>query len=145
MKTPYFKKPSGVDFGHLFGTRDIYKPLIPIVLRVNGTKQKVFSLVDSGADACLFPRDIGELLGLDVEKGKRINFLGIGNDPVPFFFHDVEILFDKYCIKTKVGFSLYHHIGITGIVGQHGFFDNFIVSFDHKNKFIEIKKHGLLG
>lgn len=140
MKVPYVKKPSGADFSQTFGTPDTLKPLIPIVLRVGDIKQRVFCLIDSGADACLFPRDIGELLGLDVEKGKRINIFGIGNDPVPFFFHDIEILFDKYCIKTKAGFSLYRHIGVAGILGQHGFFDRFIISFNYQNNLIEIQK-----
>lgn len=146
MKIPYVEKPPSPAFSKIFPqTKAVYKPLITVVLRHGGRKQKLFALVDSGADACLFPKGVAEQLGIDVKAGEGSDFTGLGGDRSPFFFHEVEILFGQYQIKTKVGFSTSYHIGVGGILGQQGFFDQFVVSFDHKNKCLDIRKPGFFG
>ena len=144
MKFPYFVKQPPPDLVRQIPTlRPILKPLIRVALRYKGKKHTLLALIDSGADACLFPRDVADLLGIDVRAGKRQNFTGIGdNNVVPFYFHEVEILIDKYQIKTEAGFST-KSIGESGNLGQRGFFDQFTIVFDRPNKVIEIKKPGL--
>ena len=146
MRVPYLQQgPLGPELSKVYPDKKaLLKPLITVVLRYQGQKQKVFALVDSGADACLFPKGVAEVLGIDVTKGNAANFTGIGGTRTPFYFHEVEILLGDYQIKTKVGFSTSQQIGTSGILGQQGFFENFIVTFDHKNRFIEIKKHGFV-
>lgn len=145
MKIPYLEKPVSAGFQRIFPEiAGVLKPLIPIVVRHQGKKEKVFALVDSGADACLFPSGLADRLGIEVREGIRHDFVGIGASKTPFYFHEVEILFGKYQVKTKVGFSTSQNIGAGGVLGQQGFFDHFIISFDHKNKFLEIKKHNLI-
>jgi hypothetical protein len=141
VKIPYLEKPLSPGFKQIFPeAENVLKPLIPIVVRYREKKEKVFALVDSGADACLFPAGVAERLGIDVRAGARHDFVGISASRTPFFFHEVEILFGKYQQKTKVGFSASQNIGAGGILGQQGFFNHFVISFDHKNKFLEIKK-----
>ena len=145
MKIPYLGKPVSSGFRQIFPEAEsVLKPLIPIVVRYQEKKEKVFALVDSGADACLFPAGVAERLGIDVKAGARHDFMGIGVSKNPFFFHEVEILFGKYQHKTRVGFSMSQNIGAGGILGQQGFFNHFVITFDHKNKFIEIKKPTLI-
>ena len=145
MKIPYIEKPLSPAFSKIFQhTKSIYKPLITAVLRNGEKKQKLFALVDSGADACLFPKGVADQLGLDIRSGNRVDFAGLGGNKSPFYFHDIEILFGQYQIKTKVGFSTSYDIGVGGILVQLGFFEEFLISFDHKNKCVEIKKPGLL-
>lgn len=145
MKIHYLEKPISTGFRQIFPEAEsVLKSLIPIVVCYRGKKDKVFALVDSGADACLFPAGLAERLGIDVRTGIRHDFMGIGASKTPFFFHEVEILFGKYQVKTKVGFSTSQNIGAGGILGQQGFFDRFIITFDHKNKFLEIKKHNFI-
>lgn len=143
MKVPYLRKPAAGDLSGVFA-KEVLKPLITVVLRRQDWKAKLFSLVDSGADACLFPKGIADLLDIDVKSGHRINFMGMGAYSTPFYFREIEILLGEYRVKTKVGFSTSQNIGVSGILGQQGFFDNFIISFDHKNGFIEIKKPNFL-
>ena len=100
-------------------------------------------MVDSGADACLFPPDVAEILEIDVKSGERADFVGIGSTKTTFYFHEVEILLGNYHVKTKVGFST-SAIGAGGVLGQQGFFENFVVAFDHKNCCVEIKKPSFL-
>ena len=106
MKIPYLEKPVSSGFKQIFPeVESVYKPLIPVVVRYRDKKEKVFALVDSGADACLFPAGLAERLGIDIRTGVRHDFTGIGALKTPFFFHEVEILFGRYQVKTKVGFS----------------------------------------
>lgn len=145
MKIPYLEKPVSPGFKLIFPELEsVFKPLIPIVVRNGQKKEKVFALVDSGADACLFPAGLAERLGIDIRNGARHDFLGIGASKTSFFFHPVEILFGKYQVRTKVGFSTSQNIGAGGILGQQGFFNHFVVSFDTRNKFLEIKKPTLI-
>lgn len=146
MKVPYLQQgPLSPELSKVYPDKKaLLKPLITIVLRYQGKKQKVFALVDSGADACLFPKGMAEIFGIDVTRGNLANFTGIGGTRTPFYFHEVELLLGEYQIKTQVGFSTSQQIGTSGILGQQGFFENFIVIFDHKNRLIEIKKHGLV-
>ena len=104
----------------------------------------MFALADSGADACLFPKGVADILGIDVQSGEKLDFTGIGGTRTSFFFHEVEILLGRYQIRTKVGFSTFQNIGAGGILGQRRFFDRFVVSFDHKNRFLEVKEHNFL-
>lgn len=109
-----------------------FRPVVTIALLHQNTKEKFSALVDSGADACLFPRDAAEVLNIDIKSGPRAFFTGIGGGQIPFYFHEIDIFVGEYQVKTKVGFST-STIGTTGLLGQQGFFDNFIVSFDYKN------------
>lgn len=145
MKIPYLEKPASPGFKEIFPEiESVLKPLIPIIVRYQEKKEKVFALVDSGADACLFPAGLAERLGIDVRSGLRHDFIGIGASKSSFFFHEVEIFFGKYQVKTKVGFSTAQNIGAGGILGQQGFFDHFVIAFDHNNKLLEIKRPSLI-
>ncbi|OGW76716.1 MAG: hypothetical protein A3J52_03605 [Omnitrophica bacterium RIFCSPHIGHO2_02_FULL_49_9] len=139
MKVPYLVKPASLDFSQVF-TSQVLKPQITIVLKYGEKKQKLFALIDSGADACLFPKGIADILGVKIKEGQRIDFSGIGGTKTPFYFHEVDILFGEYQVKSKVGFSTQENIGVSGILGQQGFFEHFIVSYHHKDRYVEIKK-----
>jgi len=121
----------------------LFKPEIKIVVSYNGGKQKLFALVDSGADSCLFPKDVADVLGIDVRSGKQVFYTGIGGHQVLFYFHEIEIFVGKYKFKTMAGFAN-SGIGTTALLGQRGFFENFKVTFDRKNKYTEIKKSNLI-
>ena len=144
MRIPYIVQPASPALTKIFSKKELFKPLITVVLRKGGKKRKLFALVDSGADACLFPPDVAEILEIDVKSGERADFVGIGSTKTTFYFHEVEILLGDYHVKTKVGFST-STIGAGGVLGQQGFFENFVVSFDHKNCYVEIKKPGFLN
>ena len=146
MKIPYvLKGPPSQTFKEVFpGTKGIFKPQIKLAIQYGAIKETIFALVDSGADACLFPKGIAELLGIQIRKGERIDFTGISGTQTPFFFHEVEFFLGPFYVKTKAGFSLNDNIGVGAILGQKGFFEHFLIPYDYKNKFLEIKKHSLI-
>ncbi|MDP3722385.1 MAG: aspartyl protease family protein [Candidatus Omnitrophota bacterium] len=75
MKLPYKKfvvqsRPSGP-------ASVVTRPVIPIHV---ASQQRVAyeALVDSGADYSIFHAQIGEAIGLEVRKGQRVLFAGVG-------------------------------------------------------------------
>lgn len=146
MKIPYiFKGSPSPAFREVFPDAvAVYKPQIKLAVQYGQEKHVLFALVDSGADVCLFPRGIADLLDIQIRKGERIDIAGIGGTRTPFYFHEIELFLGQFHIKTKAGFSLNDNIGVGAILGQKGFFEHFVVSYDYKNKFLEIRKHGLL-
>ena len=145
MRFPYIDKGfSHPDIQRVFPqAKNIFKPEIKIAVRYGDVKRKLYALVDSGADSCLFPRDVADILGIDVRNGHKIFYTGIGGSQTLFYFHEVEIFVGKYKFKTMAGFAN-AGIGTSALLGQRGFFENFRVSFDNKNRFIEIKKSNLI-
>lgn len=140
MKIPLIERAASPNLAAIFSPNPtILKPLITVALKNQEKKYKVLALLDTGADACLFPKDIADVLGIDVTKGQVCHFTGLGSKRTTFWFHEIEILFGEFQIKTKAGFSL-GGIGVTGILGQKGFFDRLSVSFDYKNKYVDIAK-----
>ena len=97
------------------------------------------SIVDSGADYCIFPANIAEDVGLDIEKGKKLPMHGIGGEEF-IYFHKLKVFVDiedaTWQFDCPVGFSRGMSPKGVGYLGRSGFFDLFkMVSFmeeDHK-------------
>jgi hypothetical protein len=47
---------------------------VPIRLRVGAQEIQLVAKLDTGASGCLFEREYGELLGLDIETGPMVTF-----------------------------------------------------------------------
>ncbi len=117
----------------------ILRPIIPVELFHNNKNVRTLALIDSGADFCIFNREIEELLGLDKEGGNCESFGGITGEKALAFFHKLQISvggikFDTYCGFSD-GINKFGH----GILGQRGFFDLYKVAFNHQKGEIEIK------
>lgn len=98
-------------------------------------------LVDSGADICIFHSEAGEALGLDIPKGKPREVFGVGGKASLYYLHEVEIEVGGWAHKIEAGFmpDISGKRMPYGIVGQKGFFDNFVVQFNLKKEEIELK------
>jgi len=98
----------------------------------------IVAIVDSGADKSLFDAEVGKDIGLDVESGEVEYFGGIGGNRINAFVHRVQmqvIGIDKI-IEIPVGFT--ENLGISGILGQEGFFDAFRIKFEKDHDTFEI-------
>lgn len=98
-------------------------------------------LVDSGADFCIFSSEAGEALGFDVKKGKMREVFGVGGKASLYYLHKVQIEVGGWMYEIEAGF-MPDVAGRTmpyGLVGQRGFFENFIVKFDLIKEEIELK------
>ena len=117
----------------------ILRSIIPVELFYKDKSIRTLALIDSGADFCIFNREIEELLGLDKEGGKCEKFGGITGDKAMAFFHDLQISIGGQKFDINCGFSDGINKFGHGILGQKGFFDLFKVSFNYKKGEIEIK------
>ncbi len=78
--------------------------LIPVALQSGQVFHKTFACVDTGASVCLFSREIGEILGLDVEQGlyKR---LGTLSGDLDAFGHEVGLQTLDIALQSTVYFA----------------------------------------
>ena len=119
----------------------ILRPVIPIEFLYNEEVVRYEVLVDSGADCNILPAEIGELLGIDVETGRKSNVGGITGGGMPFFLHTVTMRVGGWSYEVPVGFMPSMPALGYGVVGQHGFFDLFRVIFDNRCGEIELKPY----
>ncbi len=102
------------------------------------------SIVDSGADFCVFPAKMGKAIGLDVYEGENIITNGIGGKET-LYFHKVkvEVLIkdEPWTFECRAGFSAKLNTKGIGFLGRDGFFDLFQeVSFSQKVKMFRLKE-----
>lgn len=140
MKFSYSKFPSSPN--PAFPERKFIKrPVIPVEVKYNGNSIKYLALIDSGADFCIFHAQIGEAVGIDIKKGKMLEFYGIVGDKKEAFFHNISISVGGIEKECYCGFS--YEFDETkmpyGVLGQKGFFNLFKVLMDYEKEQIEIK------
>lgn len=115
------------------------RPVIPIRL-IRGEKAvRYLTIIDSGADLCIFHAEIGELIGIAVESGKLLQFSGISGQQLTAYFHNIKVEVGGYEFDCYAGFS--RDLGNLpyGLLGQLGFFNLFDVLFDYNKERIELK------
>jgi hypothetical protein len=110
-----------------------------IVRLINGDRHKdVISLVDSGADLCLFHSDIGRMLGIEIEAAPELAFQGVSGKKEVAYLHRVDLVVRGLnAITLDVGFTNSMAVG-TGLLGQRGFFEQFQINFELSQKSFEV-------
>lgn len=118
----------------------VLRPVIPVEIGFGNISVPHEVLVDSGADFCIFDAQIGQVLGIDIEKGDKQEVWGITGVGENYYVHPVTINIGGQLHKIEAGFLP----GIArlgyGVVGQKGFFDIFVVKFDLAKEEIELKE-----
>ena len=131
--------------GHL-PAKTIHAPVLKTSLFYEN-KERLFyfdSIVDSGADFCVFPANAGKAIGLDVYEGENIVTSGVGGKET-LYFHKVkvEIVVNNQSWKfgCQAGFSTKLNTKGIGFLGRDGFFDLFQeVSFNQNAKMFRLKE-----
>lgn len=114
----------------------LYRPIIPLSIGNTSNSVRFEALIDSGADFSIFPIEIAEKINISPKNKERIYFSGIGERVNEGFIAQVYLNIGKNIVKTKVIFSSV--LEVSGVLGQHGFFDKFIIRFDLTGKEIEL-------
>jgi len=117
------------------------RPVIPIKIKSDTESIDYEVLVDSGADLCIFDAEIGELLGLNITKGKPNEVFGVGGKASIYYLHKIIIEVGGLSYEIEAGFmpSVAGNVMRHGLVGQKGFFDIFVIKFDLLKEEIELK------
>lgn len=115
------------------------RPVIPITVKYKDQKIDYLALIDSGADFCIFHGEIGQLLGIDIKNGKKLEFFGVTGEKESAYFHKITISIGGHGKQCYCGFSELNKSKLPyGILGQRGFFDMFKIIMDYKKNRIEL-------
>ena len=130
LTVPYkvfpLKRPSVA----LPGAKETWVPVLNAAIIVGHTTSKRFeAIVDSGSPVCLFHADISKQLGMNLRDGAH-DVLGgvVGGSKGDVYYHQIKLKIMADIIPIIGGFS--GDLSTAAILGRHGFFDNFIVTFD---------------
>lgn len=99
----------------------------------------IVALVDSGAIFSLFKAQIAEILGIALEKGKKLELSGIGGK-IKGYLHLVPVRVNGVKFECKIIFSKEMAENIN-LLGRDNFFLPFLITFNEKNQKILIEKH----
>ena len=115
------------------------RPYIPISLRSkHAFIPSLLTLVDSGADFCMFDGLLAEALTVDLSSLQQVKLSGINGSALGYVAHLEMGVHDHY-IPVPVVFSFeFSPVGFGGIIGQVGFFDAFKIQFDRANREIHL-------
>lgn len=126
-----------------------YTPQIPIRVTnpFNGLSLNCYALIDTGADYCVFPKNIAEKTGhnLDGNDVKSYISQGVSENCVSVFQHTFTIelyAFDRKTIiwsSKKETIGCVNHDNIPPLLGFNDFVSQFIISFDYATKTITIE------
>lgn len=122
------------------GRREVlFKPIIPVYLFHKKSFVRYEALIDSGADFCIFHKEIADILGIHWKKGAPHTFVGITGAKGYVYFHEVKVKVGKWTEAIVCGFSNDVSEENYGILGQD-FFEKFKVTFDLSTLLIDIRR-----
>lgn len=113
-----------------------FLPIITIPLE--GTEDWVTfdAFVDSGASYSIFRAEVGDILGLEVEKGEKM-YITVGDGSLMIvYMHRLNIQIRDEIFEASIGFSKQLGIGFN-ILGRKDIFERFRVCFDEKDRIVE--------
>lgn len=118
------------------------RPVMPIKVKSENKSIDYQVLVDSGADMCIFDEELGEVLGLNVGSGKPNEVFGVGGKASLYYLHKIKIEVGGWEYEIEAGFmpNVAGRVMPYGLVGQKGFFENFIIKFDLLKEEIDLKR-----
>lgn len=138
MKIPYKRDETG-ESEAFPKEKYIYRPKISVVIEYRNKLVGDLALIDSGADHCVFSyRSIGDYLGINLKKGKKLKAFGISNKAINIYFHNITLYIKNHKFKIYAGFcyELEH-----SLLGRSGFFDKFKIMFDDQNKIVTLEPY----
>ncbi len=106
-----------------------FYPLVQVLLRHEINMWPVLALVDSGSADCVFPKSMGEILGIDISAGELHQFHGFDLNLVNGFVHRVNLQVAGFSHWVPVDAVFLESEGMP-IVGQRGFFESYQVVFE---------------
>jgi hypothetical protein len=92
------------------------------------------ALVDTGASRCIFNAALGRAIGLNIEKGKADQTIGISEKLSIIYLHNISLYIPGgHVFKIAAGFS--QELPMAGVLGRKGFLEHFKVLFDPSGEF----------
>jgi len=106
------------------------RPLVELELIGKSQNVNAIGLIDSGADTTLMNIGYAIILGLDLDRAQKKEFLGIGNSRITSYIADLtmKVKYFDAPITSRVAFTDSPSVDI--LLGQEDFFKNFRIKFE---------------
>lgn len=116
-------------------------PLIPLGVGYQGTWQRVQAYVDSGAFYSIFKPALAQTLGLDWQRGDRVNVQVGDGGFMLIYLHTVTLQLGQYRFTGEIGFSA--QLGVHfNVLGRIPFFQHFVICFDDRHNTVRFELYG---
>jgi len=93
----------------------VARPLARVTLRsASGEKFDISALVDSGADISILSPGIASILGLDIRRGSRKTFHGLGGT-IHAYVHRINLQLGPVRLRARVAFP---EVDVPNILGR---------------------------
>ncbi|MGI5828397.1 MAG: hypothetical protein ACOX6V_05245 [Patescibacteria group bacterium] len=116
----------------------VFEPVISIPVKTQSGYEKWEFLLDSGAVISSLPREWAEKTGQNLAFLKRSTFRGFGGKTSFAYQGEMMVLLGEDDKKVPVVFT--EASGTKSLLGRKGFFENYSIYFNHKEKQIEIRQ-----
>ena len=115
-----------------------YYPIIEFIIENNNNKIRTDAIVDSGASISIFKSEIAKAIGINLKDGEKRIFQGASSKLIGYI-HEVKLIINNYRFKCKIAFSDDLQTSFN-LFGRESVFDKFLITFNEKDKELEIKK-----
>jgi hypothetical protein len=113
-------------------------PLIKVKLEHQLQSISVLAMVDSGADICVFNSGYAQALGIDLEQCEQALISG-AEGGVTSCYKTTLTLEPEGLAGLTIPVLFIDSSGVDGLLGQEGFFDQHLVSFNRSANTFEIQ------
>lgn len=121
----------------------IRRPIVNVALINSHNPSLIYfnlpCILDTGADNCLLPPFVGNILGHNLLTGTSLLVSGVCGPPSTGYLHSNNIIVLGQVINCGCYICPDFNIGM-GLLGQNGFFSQFSVYFNYKMNYFEIYK-----
>ena len=138
--------PAGSDGMPLLDSRGkmVRRPLLQIVLKgKDGKEINSFAMIDSGADTTTLNVQYAEFLGVNLDKSKTQNIMGVGQGIVSVYQGILPFKIKEMGIEMKIPAWFVDSQNVDILLGQEVFFDKFKIKFEKDHdifELVEVKK-----
>jgi hypothetical protein len=98
---------------------------LPVTLGFGQTMVRCEAKLDTGSSVCIFARDVGEELGLDIDSGLRLT-IGTVTGNFVVYMHEIDLSVAGFGFNALVGFAEASHFS-RNVLGRRGFIERVIV------------------
>ena len=106
------------------------RPIVELQLIGKTETLNVLGLIDSGADTTLMNIAYAKVLGIDIGKSEKKEFLGIGDSRVTTFISSVTMKVKHFDIPMTSTVAFTDSPSVDVLLGQEDFFECFRIKFE---------------